>query len=263
MFSRESEIIIPAFTPLLLEWKKHTSEAHITACGIHRVFIIQANSTLFVLWGTSLKIFPNLAEKKRCKVVLLLCDSRKTSAVYTRRRRKETKWNVKNKNNAIIQVNVFLTEIFPQWQREWERAVINYKVESEVFAFGGNWGNCCTRWIFIPSFSTGKPAALPLCPASASQDHCLCSPVGLWSRLALLPTSQELSCRCHEDQGVCELLWPSWDWKLEFRIFKRKGGGKAFQRIRKRESLFILSREKMEKMAAYLQAAEVAQTAHN
>lgn len=65
MFSRESEIIIPAFTPLLLEWKKHTSEAHITACGIHRVFIIQANSTLFVLWGTSLKIFPNLAEKKK------------------------------------------------------------------------------------------------------------------------------------------------------------------------------------------------------
>lgn len=202
MFSRESEIIIPAFTPLLLEWKKHTSEAHITACGIHRVFIIQANSTLFVLWGTSLKIFPNLAEKKRCEVVLLLCDSRKTSAVYTRRRCKETKWNVKNKNNAIIQVNVFLTEIFPQWQREWERAVINYKVESEVFAFGGNWGNCCTRWIFIPSFSTGKPAVLPLCPASASQDHCLCSPVGLWSRLALFPTSQELSCRCHEDQGV-------------------------------------------------------------
>lgn len=259
MFSQESEIIIPAFTPLLLEWKKHTSEAHITACGIHRVFIIQANSTLFVLWGTSLKIFPNLAEKKRCEVVLLLCDSRKTSAVYTRRQRKETKWNVKNKNNAIIQVNVFLTEIFPRWQRERERAVINYKVESEVFAFGGNRGNCCVRWIFIPSFSDGKPAALPLCPASASQDHCLCSPVGLWSRLALLPTSQELSCRCREDQGV----WaPLTIMRLETRIFKRKGG-KAFQRIRKRESLFILSREKMEKMGAYLQAAEVAQTEHN
>lgn len=60
---------------------------------------------------------------------------------------------------------------------------------------------------------------------------------------------------------VCELLWPSWDWKLEFQ--KESGGKKAFQRIRKRESLFILCREKMEKMAAYLQAAEVAQTEHN
>lgn len=139
------------------------------------------------------------------------------------------------------------TQRFPAWDfpsvgvRKRERAVINYKVESEVFAFGGNRGNCRVRWIFITRFTAGRTAALPSLSFTGLLSVFTCRSVEQTGSTPPPPHHSDSPVDVPKIKKMSAHSWPSWEWKLAFRIFKKEKHFKGLES----ERVCLFSAERM------------------